>query len=256
MKYTRYDLKANKKKNEWKTMPILIILVCILAVVIGTLIFKVVYPKIAPKDGSGSVVNKNDVGSNKPPSTDGGETPPVVQGENKTEDKVEKASAEGVEEFVTVQFGYYSSKENAEKVKSELGDKATVLKDGEKYRVIGYIGKEANANKYIETIKSSGVESSKGRFGVPKSESCDKKIVELVNAFVDIIDKVNDSEVKSIKTVDFKEWTKKLEVSKADKNSETLTNLKVEVEKLPDSISKSNIESSYQIIFNLLNKFK
>lgn len=256
MKYTRYDLKANKKKNEWKTMPILIILVCILAVVIGTLIFKVVYPKIAPKNGTKNIVNKNDVGSSKEPSTDGGETPLVVQGENKTEDKAEKASAGENEEFVTVQFGYYSSKENADKVKSEIGDTATVIKDGEKYRVIGYIGKEANANKYIETIKSSGAESSKGRFGVPKNESCNKKIIELTNAFVDIIDKVKDSEVKAIKTVDFKEWTKKLEASKEEKNSEVLANLKAEVEKLPDSISKSNIESSYQIIFNLLNKFK
>lgn len=246
MKYTRYDLKANKKKNEWKTMPILIIMVCILAIVIGTLIFKLVYPKVAPKDVASGIINKNQ-------SNEENKTPPIA-----VESPKEKVNNNlGVkEEFLTVQFGYYSSKENAEKVKSEVGESAAIIKDGEKYRVIGYIGKEEKINKYIEAIKNKGLESSKGKFYIPSNEVCDKKIIEITNGLLEIIDKTKDDSVKSVKTDEFKAWVEKLEVCKECKNSENLEVLKNEVKNLPEAISKSNIENSYQIIFNLLNKFK
>ncbi len=227
-------------------MPILIIMVCILAIVIGTLIFKLVYPKIAPKDMVSGVINKNQ-------NNEEGKTPPVVAETPKEEAK--KSSGEK-EEFLTVQFGYYSSKENADKVKNEVGESATVIKDGEKYRVIGYIGKEEKTNKYIETIKNKGLENSKGKFYIPNSEACDKKIIEVTNGLLEIIDKTKDQSVKSVKTDEFKSWVEKLEVCKECKNSENLEGLKNEVKNLPEAISKNNIENSYQIIFNLLNKFK
>lgn len=227
-------------------MPILIIMVCILAIVIGTLIFKLVYPKIAPKDMVSGVINKNQ-------NNEEGKIPPVVAGNPKEE--VKNSSGEK-EEFLTVQFGYYSSKENADKVKNEVGESATVIKDGEKYRVIGYIGKEEKTNKYIEVIKNKGLENSKGKFYIPTSEACDKKIVEITNGLLEIIDKTKDDSVKSVKTDEFKSWVEKIEVCKECNNSEKLEALKNEVKALPEAISKNNIENSYQVIFNLLNKFK
>ncbi|MGL5615318.1 MAG: hypothetical protein ACRDD2_03695 [Sarcina sp.] len=257
MKYTRYDLKSNKNKknNELKSMPILILLVLVLAIVIGTLIFKLIYPKLAVKDDStkipGKHVESNNGDGNNGNNIDASTAPIKPESENE-----EQGSniASDKDEFLTVQLGYYSSKEGAEEAKAKVDNKASVIKDGDKFRVIGYIGREANVNKYLETIKT--VDSSKTRYTILKTEGCDKKIAEMANGFIEILDKVKDDTVKSVKTNEYKEWAKALEDCKDCKNYDALNTFKGEIEKLPESISKNNTESCYQLLFDLLNKAK
>ncbi len=253
MKYTRYDVKSKKKKDDWKTTLLLILVVVALAIGIGSLIFFKLFPKdfkaLDKAKTTQSEVNKGGSQNNTPKNT---ETPPVTT--SKEENKKEETKSTTT--YTMVQYGYFSNNESAMKVKNEVGQGSTVLKDGDKFRVVGFIGEDDKAIKVSENLTSKSVENTKTRFQVHNDDTCDKEIIEMINGLLNITNKLNEAEVSKVKTAEFKTWTNKLSDEKDATNYKVFSKLKENINKLPEELNKNGIEAIYQIVFETLSNYK
>ena len=264
MKYTRIDVKNKKRSNghnnnnnnDGKSFILLFIGVIVVALVISTAMSKFIWPegkKTAEKErieatsGENKETNEKDKENNKASKED-----------EKPKDNKVMAESVGGQEYVMIQCGFYSNKENANNVKSQLEDDyiAVSLSEAENYRVIVHIGNEEEATKLSNELNEKGVSNTKGRFFIPKTDVCSNEIIEIVNGYVNIINKLKEDSVKGVKTTEFKEWVNGLEEHSDSEYFKVFKELKDGINKIPDEITKKNIEESYQIVFNTLNNFK
>ncbi|SHI49496.1 Sporulation related domain-containing protein [Clostridium cavendishii DSM 21758] len=233
MKYTRYDF--NKGKNNSNRFGIIVILMVVIALVIGTLIAKFLFL------GQGS------------PEKIKVEKPNSIQAEDsKTQSK------DGVENYSIVQCGYYSKKENADDLKNKLKDKYDIfiLNEGDKYRAISFIGKPEDATKLLEKLTTENITATKINYKIDKSASCNLEIAGMISGYLEIISKLNDKDVKSVKTEDFKKWADTLKGEASGANYKTYKELQDTIKNLPKEITKAENDKSYSDIFKALNVFK
>lgn len=264
MKYTRIDVKNKKKgnnnnNNDGKNFILLFVGVIVVALVISTIMSRFIWPegKNTGKDITTSAGSKNE-------GDKSGEVEKLSEDENSGKDKNKEESNKPIventkgQEYVMVQCGFYSNKDNANKVKADLAEDyiAVSISEAENFRVIVHIGSEEDANKLSEELTAKGVSNAKARFIVPKVDLCSNEIIEIVNGYVNIINKLKEDSVKGVKTTEFKEWVNGLEEDKSSEYYDTFQELKAGINKIPEEITKKNIEESYQMVFDALNKFR
>ncbi|MGL4762054.1 MAG: hypothetical protein ACRCWG_11450 [Sarcina sp.] len=260
MKYTRYDVKSKKKNNDdWKTTLMMILAVVVLALVIGSVIFFKVLPK--PENDKlkpGNETNKTET----PKSTenqpkDDVEVPPVVtKPEEKEKEEPTTSSKIQATTYTVVQCGYFSTKESAEAVKTKIGANAKVLTEGEKFRVVCYIGNEGEAQNLSDSFTKNEIENTKARFNLPSETVTDKSIIEMINGILDITYKLNEADVASVKSDEFKAWTNGLSEVSEDEKYGNFIAMKKMINELPSEITTKEVKIIYQVIYNVLSKYK
>jgi hypothetical protein len=229
MKYTRYDLK--RQKNGGKILILILALVVLLAIIIGTIIYKIIAanPKVNSKNG----INNST----------------VIKNNSNISSKITK--------FIVVSGGMYANKNNVTpqvNILKSYGNPFTVEQDG-KTRVFLGIYNEKDGLSIIKTLTDKKVTYSKMTFQISSSDMCDAEISEIVNANMDIIKKLSDSNVKAIKTSDFKKWIVALgKVDSSSKHIAQLNSLKDYMGKLPDLISKDKITGNYTFLYSILQQ--
>ena len=176
MKYTRIDVKNKKRSNghnnnnnnDGKSFILLFIGVIVVALVISTAMSKFIWPegkKTAEKERIEATS-----GENKETSEKDKENNKAAKEDEKPKDNKVMAESVGGQEYVMIQCGFYSNKENANNVKAQLEDDyiAVSLSEAENYRVIVHIGNEEEATKLSNELNEKGVSNTKGRFMIPK----------------------------------------------------------------------------------------
>lgn len=262
MKYTRYDIKSKKKKDDWKTTLMMMIGVIVLAILIGSLIFFKVFPKKGwPLGDLTGGTKKTEIKDNGPKDT---KIPPVATDDKKKEDektdKVEKPAP--VTPVVTggsytmIQCGYFSSKESADAMKSKVGQEGKIITEGDKFRVITFIGPEEEALKKSDELTKSGIENTKTRFNIPNTELSDKAIIEMINGGFNILNKLSENGIESVNTEDFKKWTNELKVKESDKNYKLFNDFKVKINAIPNQLEHKDKELIYQMNYEIINHYK
>ena len=160
------------------------------------------------------------------------------------------------EEIMALQCGYYSKKENADiciPTISSYCHPFIVEEDG-KYRVIAGIYDKESGNKKIDELKSKGIDVAKIKIDMKQDTIEDKKVFQIVEGFLAITDKLEESDVKSIKTAEFKNWADGIINDGKSNNSERLNNIQSYVNSLPDEITKSNTSNSTEVLYTLIKK--
>lgn len=155
--------------------------------------------------------------------------------------------------IVVLQCGYYSKQENAKESLTALAkycDPFIVEEDG-KYRVLAGIYNEGDGLKKMQEFKSNNIDVTKISLNIPDDSLENKKVIEIVNGFLTIINKLQDNEVKSIKTAEFKTWTDKI-IEDGSNNSKEVNDLENYVKNLPDEIDKANSNTNIQELYNLI----
>lgn len=257
MKYTRYDIKSKKKKDDWKTTLMLMLGVLILAILIGSLIFFKVLPKKGGFLGDLTGGAKNTEVKDNGPKNDAS-TPPVVPAEDKKEEEKPadtKVTSEA-STYTMLQCGYFSTKESADAMKAKIGTEGKVLSDGDKFRVVTFIGNEEEAVKRSDELLKAGIESTKTRFNVPNAEESDKAIIEMINGSFNILNKLSEKDVQSVNTEDFKKWTNELKGKEADKNYKVFNTFKEKINALPNQLEGKDTEIIYQMNYDIINQYK
>lgn len=236
MKYTRYDLR---KKNDNKAVILIMLLIFVLAFVFGTAIFKLVM---------GQAGNTN-TGTNNGTNISKG------KGNAKTSDNI--GSNDKVVKFIAVQGGVYQNKDNAEAEKTLLGQYGTPFNIAEdsKSRVFLGVYIESKGEEIMKSLTEQKVDNSRILFTINKNDLCDAEITEILNANIQILNKLAEKDVKGIQTDELKKWCASLnKVDNDSRNIAILNDIKEHVNKMPKEISKDKVAENYIYIYGILKK--
>lgn len=236
MKYTRYDFK---RKNDNRSFILIMLLVFLLAFVFGTAIFKLLMKN---NDISSAGVNK---------------TSNITNSKNE-DNAVNNSDTNGkLAKFIVVQGGIYQNKENVEVEKNILvqyGTPFTVIEDN-KTRVFLGIYTESQGEQVMKLLMDQKVDNSKMVFTINKNDLCDTEISEIINANIQILNKLSEKGVKAIQTDELKKWCSSLEKVDSDsKNIAILNDIKDHVNKMPKELAKDKIAENYIYIYDILKK--
>ena len=218
MRYTRYDLKKKNKKNH-HYISIIFIFILVMAVIMGTIVSKFTINTTPQK------TEANSNSSNKPIK------------------------------FVAIQGGMYANIDNANKERDVLASYGNpfMIKDGERNRVFLGIYSEDSFDNIIKTLNEKGKSNSKMVFTLTKNNLCDAEIAEVISANIKILEKLNESDVRAVKTKDLKTWVAALKkVDTSSGNIKELNALKDYIGKFPDQLTKDKVAENYIFLYNIL----
>lgn len=224
MKYTRYNIK--KKPNK-SFIAIILLAVSLILIVIGN-------------GKENKLVDKN----KKNPSNQ-------VSVKEQT-NKVEK-------NFYAIQCGAFLSKEYADTLVKTLKPygNSFIVKIDNKYKVILGVYNEKDINKIVDTLNKKEIQNNKINYKIKDEDLCNKEIIELINANLEVLSKFSNKDVKAVKTENLKKWSNSLKaVDDKSKNIQVLKSLKEYVNKLPKEINREQVPSGYNLIYNCLNSIK
>lgn len=229
MRYTRYDIRKRNKSNF--TFFLIITLVLVLAFILGTVIFNLVSPSNIKK---GNTITKDNT--------------------NIVRSKDNKSNSSN---YIIIQRGIYAKKENVSGVLNSLKPYGNIftIEDNGKTRVFLGIYEEDEGIKLMKKLTDNKIDNSKMTFVINKKDLCDAEISEIITAYIKIVNKLSEKDVKSVKTEEIKKWVSSLDkVEKNSSNIKTLNNLKEHINKLPKDLTKDQSSKSYIFIYNILKE--
>ena len=241
---TRYNYKPKKKpgRNFLSIGVIGILLSIVIGLLVGKLVFK---PNNVTNPEQTSEIEKNEQSNildNESLNTSNG----VIESGNK-------------KRFSMIQCGFYGKKENAEKVLNEIPstyNKFIIEEDG-KFRIIAGIYTEDNVDKVIEKLTEKEIANVKIKCDYELSDSENSMICEIVSGFMKILNELENKQVKSVNTTEFKKWVSELEDdSKGEIKNDELKDLKKHVEKLPKQLDRNGAKKSLEFMYKMLIKHR
>ena len=226
MKYTRYDYN----KKEKSSFAVSLIIVIILGTLLGAGIFKI----------SGNTFN-NFVDNNDKSQVGGG-------GNTKTkESKLD-------ENYVAIQCGVYQNIDNANKVVSSIPPTfhPFIIEDEGKYRIIAGIFQSSEVDSRVSELNSISINNYSIKYEINDNDN-NRIISEMINGYLQIINKVSEDEVESVNTSEFKEWIKGFS---KDNSNDTVNEILKMTNELPEEYKKENNVEVLKTLYNLLSKYK
>lgn len=168
-----------------------------------------------------------------------------------TQKQNETVQSQGI---MALQCGYYSKKENADISIPTISSycQPFVVEENGNYRVIAGLYDDELGMKKLDELKGKGIDVAKVSIEIPTNTLEGKKIFQIVEGFLQITSKFEESDVKSVKTADFKTWVDGIINDGNSIQSEKLKNIQSYVQSLPDEISKSNSADSVQSLYTLI----
>ncbi|MBU3088599.1 SPOR domain-containing protein [Clostridium gasigenes] len=228
MRYTKYQYKKKSNGINFLTSVVMMIVGAgAIGLIVGTMIFNTVWGNKLMKIG--------------------GTSQEVVADET-----VKK------EAFESVQCGYFSKEENANKVLESLGKSynSFVVKDEEKFRVLAGVFTGEEGDKALKELKDKGIEAAKVKFTLDEEDKVQEQISAISDGYFKIVTTLKNNEVKAVSTSEFKGWTKELpEITEGDKK-EIIEQFKKHIEELPSELKKENLTDELKYIYTILINFK
>ena len=157
------------------------------------------------------------------------------------------------ERFMVLQCGYYAKEENAKELLNSISKycEPFIVEDGGKYRVLSGIYKEEDGVKKIQEFKANNIDIAKVSLSIQDDKVETQKITEVIEGFLTIANKLQEKEVKSIKTSEFKAWADKV-INDGGIESKKLEDLNDFVKALPEEIDKANNTKNFQELYKLI----
>ncbi len=157
------------------------------------------------------------------------------------------------EKFMALQCGYYSKEENAKELLASISKycEPFIVEDGGKYRVLAGIYKEEDGIKKIQEFKENKIDVAKVNLNIQSDKMEMEKLTEIIDGFLTITNKLQESEVKSIKTAEFKAWVDTI-INDEGIKSNKIESLNSYVKALPEELDKTNNNKNMQELYKLL----
>lgn len=178
--------------------------------------------------------------------------------ENKLENSQEKSNLVKSEGVIAIQSGYYSKQENAQAALNTVQNdlKPFMVEEDGKYRIILGLYEKEEGIKKIDEFTAKGVSVAKIDLSIDSNTTENKKVIEVVDGFFKILNKLGESEVQSIKTSSYKEWANEIINDNDENKSEKLNDLLKLIQDLPEEINKSNNDASMKNLYEFIKKYE
>ncbi|MGL4772064.1 MAG: SPOR domain-containing protein [Clostridium sp.] len=249
MRYTRYNHNRRRGGNGGKgsfiaSLIAVVAIAIVLGVVVGKVIFNDGISTFSPNDNQGE--------GNK------------AQGEGNQNTKPDESNASSnsssnseSKEFYYLQCGVFSTQENANATINKLpsGNKGFAIEEDSKFKVlVGVFTSEVVEGKSNE-LKAAGIDNIKVKYTIDQKTTDDKMKIEIIDGYTKILSKLNEKDVKSIKTNEFKDWlANNIEnVKSEDKDINLLID---NIKKLPEEITKDSAVEINKVIYEVVKKYK
>ena len=241
MRYTRYNYKPPRKSSNFI---IVIILTLVAAVALGT-----IFSKLLPKNNNlnTEVQDKaTEVGLEKESKID------------KESVDVSKVIAESnIKDYVAIQCGVFSKKENALLLKKNLMKFGApfIIEEDNLNRVFLGIYPKHNVDSIMGQLNENKIDYVKINYQLIGKDTASVQINEMVNADIEILNRLSEKDTKAIQTVEFKKWLNSLEG--AEEKSESyayMAEIKSYLTALPEEIKREKTEEEYIYIYKFINK--
>ncbi|EKQ55090.1 MULTISPECIES: SPOR domain-containing protein [unclassified Clostridium] len=221
MRYTRYEYKRSNKMK----------FICTVALIAGISIGGGLYL-------SSFIFNGKELQTNN--SNSGYSTNEINDG--------------SIQNIIVLQCGYYSKEENAKELLNSISKycQPFIVEEDGKYRVLAGIYKQEDGLKKMDEFKSNNIEFAKVSLNMSNNDLENKELMEIIDGVLSIINKLQDSEVKSIKTAEFKDWTDKVINDGGNVKSKKIDDLNNYVKGLPEELDKSNSSNIMQELYKLI----
>ena len=237
MRYTRYNYKPPRKKNNF--IPILI-LTLIAALALGT-IFAKLLPKSNPTIGDKTTialekenqVNKENV-----------DVPKVITQTN-------------VKDFVAIQCGAFSKKEKSLVLKNSLKNFGTpfIIEEDNLVRVLLGVYPKENIDSITKQLEANKIDYIKINFKITGKDSTALQINEMISAEIKILNALTEKNTSSVQTTDLKKWLTTLQGAEEKSASYvTMTEIKSYLTALPAELKKEKAEEGYIYIYKFIKK--
>lgn len=250
MGYTRYNYRPRKKpKGNLFTIGIVVV---ICAIVIGMLMAKYLFKGNIPygEDNGQKTVEEQNNNTN---GSSGNSSEGTVKDNNSSSNSASK-------NFVIIQCGYYGKEENAKKVLQDIPSNFNklIIKDGDKYRIIAGIYNEESGNKMSDELAKKNIDNVKIKCGYETSKDEEAKSYEIINGFMKILNELENEQVKSVNTTEFKKWTKELgqNSNKENVDNDELKSIKEYIEKLPEELEREGAKKALEFIYGIFIKHR
>lgn len=164
----------------------------------------------------------------------------------------------GGKKVIAIQCGYYANESNAQSALSLIPSDYTsfIVKEEDKYRLIAGVYDYDEGKSKIDDLSNKGVANTKIEFEIPEDTKENKSILEIIDGFLKITSKLNDSTIKSIKTSDYKAWSKNIVSENQIEDNEVLTEINNYIDNIPDEIDKQNCKESLISTYELIKKYR
>lgn len=238
MKYTRYNYKTPKKNNHFT---IVLILTIVVAIALGT-----VLSKLLPKDD-----NKN-LGVGDKTTVENQTEPTKAEVEN-----TEAVSEKIIKDYVAIQCGVYSKKENALTLKNKLAEFGTpfIIEEDNLNRVMLGVYPKEGIGDIVSELQSENIEFVKINFQLVDKDTANAQINAMISAHIEILNKLSEKDTEAIQTVEFKKWLKELEGAEESSESfATVTEIKTYLNAMPEELKRDKAEGEYIYIYNFMKK--
>ena len=242
MRYTRYNYKPPKKNNNFM---IVIILTLVAAVALGT-IFSKLLPKNNEKTTSGDKTTEIGLEKESEKSKDSVDASKVISETN-------------IKDYVAIQCGVFSKKENAltlKKTLMEFGAPFIIEEDNLNKVLFGIYPKES-IDGILKVLNENKIDYVKINFQLMAKDPSSAQINEMISADIKILNKLSEKDTEGIQTVELKKWLSSLEG--ADEKSEsyaTMSEIKSYLAALPADLKKENTEEGYIYIYKFIKRLK
>lgn len=249
MGYTRYNYRPRKKpKGNLFTIGIVVV---ICAIVIGMLMAKYLFKGDIPNGENNGQKTVEEQKNNESDSSNSSGN--IVENNNNSQSEASK-------NFVIIQCGYYGKEENAKKVLQDIPSSFNklIIKDGDKYRIIAGIYNEEAANNMSDELSKKKIDNVKIKCGYETSKDEEAKSYEIINGFMKILNELENEQVKSVNTTEFKKWTKELgqNSNKENVDNDELKSIKEYIEKLPEELEREGAKKALEFIYGILIKHR
>ncbi|NFG24458.1 SPOR domain-containing protein [Clostridium botulinum] len=158
------------------------------------------------------------------------------------------------QEFIALQFGYYSNKDNAETAMRTIPSKynSYIVEEDNHYRVVIGLYSKEDGEKELETLIAQGINAVKINFSISKENLEQNKIAEIINAFLKINNTLEDENVKSVKTSDYKVWCSNIVNNDNLYKNNSLKEVNDYINNLPDEVNKNNVNEYLKYFYERL----
>lgn len=225
MRYTRYDFKKNKGDN----FIIWLIGIIIFSICIGMLFYNVFLKEKNIVDVS----------------------------ENNQIAAAEESRDDTSLEFGIIQCGVFKERANAEATLNSINTDSTgfIVEEDGSFKLMYGIYKYDDAGTKSDSLTASSVSNFRIKCRLGNETNEKKAEGEVIDAYIKIINKLTEKDVKSVDTKEFKSWSNNI-AQEVKGSSEEFNNLVANINSLPDEYKRENQKDSLIQIYNILKKYK
>ena len=227
MRYTRYDYKKNKGDN----FLIWLIGIIVFSVCIGMLLYNVFLKKT-------DIIEVNNHNNKK--------TETVVENKEETN-----------QEFGIIQCGVFKDRANAEATLNSVNSESTgfIVEEDGGFKLIYGIYRFNDAGAKSDSLTASSISNFRIKCILEDDTEEKKAESEIIDAYIKVVNKLTEKDVKSVNIKEFKTWTNTVSED-VKNNSDEFLNLVKHINELPDEYKKENQKESLINIYTILKKYK